>query len=302
MEINSLHSYIEQICLLNEELSKYSQLIPYEYLFRGHSDINYTLLPNIARGRKTSTEVTIFNGERNLVELAKYKYPDVFRDEMKPIEILALLQHYGIPTRLLDVTENALVALYFACCSNPEKDGEVFVFSNNDKYMDTPSIINAIADSYRLTRNSTYYLEDFCKAARNQPYFIEQNHIFEIYAERTGKQFDFVNWVEECCKETIFVYAPVHTLRQQLQQGRFILFHNRIIDDYLDQNQKAFDTIIDPINKNDKCIKTRFTIKNESKKTILRDLQLCGISESTLFCDSIDMVCKGIVDKVKRML
>ena len=297
MEINNLHSYIEQICLLNDELSKQAHNIPYECLFRGHSDINYTLLPNIARGRNTSSEVTIFNGERNLVELAKCKYPDVFREEMKPIEILALLQHYGIPTRLLDVTENALVALYFACCSKPDSNGEVFVFLNKDNHVDNAPIINAIADSYRLIRGCDYSLEYFYKAALNQPYFTEQRHIFEICSDELSGD----DWVEQCCSEVLFVYAPVHTLRQQLQQGRFILFPNRITDNY-GTNEKVFETIIDPISKENKCIKERFIIEKQSKMTILRDLQLCGISESTLFCDSIDIVCKGIVDKVRRML
>ena len=35
MEINNLHSYIEQICLLNDELSKHAPYLSYEYLFRG---------------------------------------------------------------------------------------------------------------------------------------------------------------------------------------------------------------------------------------------------------------------------
>lgn len=63
--------------------------------------------------------------------MAKYKLPHVFRADLLPIDLLALLQHYGIPTRLLDVTSNPLVALYFATSIN-EEDGEVFAFEYND--------------------------------------------------------------------------------------------------------------------------------------------------------------------------
>jgi hypothetical protein len=40
------------------------------------------------------------------------------------------MQHYGLPTRLLDVTENSSVALFFACNEEREKavDGKVFFF------------------------------------------------------------------------------------------------------------------------------------------------------------------------------
>ncbi|WP_353963788.1 FRG domain-containing protein [Streptomyces sp. NBC_00124] len=48
--------------------------------------------------------------------------------------LLAILQHYGVPTRLLDVTSNPLTALWFACqpASNPDVDGALFAFDITD--------------------------------------------------------------------------------------------------------------------------------------------------------------------------
>lgn len=59
------------------------------------------------------------------------------------MEILVKMQHYGVPTRILDLTRNALVALYFSCVSRLDKDGEVILLQipNNDVcYFDSDKV------------------------------------------------------------------------------------------------------------------------------------------------------------------
>ncbi len=288
--VHSLSEFVQCVSELNAGCVRNGADLHEELLFRGQSDTAYELMPSLGRGRKFTCEKSIFDEERNLIELAKYKLPDVFQNSLQPVELLALLQHHGIPTRMLDVTESALVALYFACCSNGKKDGEVVAFKHDQRDVTNYPVVNAIADSYRFARGSFCSLSSFYGEVVLQPYFLEFKHTNKMY-DMTDKQGG--KWIEECCKDLLFVYAPNRSLRQRLQRGRYILFPNHI-SPCVETDDSWFEARIDPVPKDHPSIAEIITIPKEKKKKLLSDLSVMGISKETLFADSIDKVCESI--------
>jgi hypothetical protein len=96
------------------------------YMYRGVSDAGYQLLAKVARGWKLGCEMLQVS-ERSLLEQFRVRAIQyVTARPQNDWEWLALGQHYGLPTRLLDWTQNPLVALYFACTGHSDKDGAVY--------------------------------------------------------------------------------------------------------------------------------------------------------------------------------
>lgn len=93
--------------------------------YRGHSNEEYDLLPGIYRENEDGKNLVDF--EDKIFREVISKSPIEFIGK-NTLESLVLLQHYGTPTRILDLTENALIALYFACNDNFNKNGEVIIF------------------------------------------------------------------------------------------------------------------------------------------------------------------------------
>ena len=99
-----------------------------QWVFRGHPDKSYQLIPSVGRGGHTSKSTAKY--EKSLFQSFR-REAGAYLDPL-PLdqwEWLSAAQHHGLPTRLLDWSHNPLAALYFAVEQNPEKDGEVFALN-----------------------------------------------------------------------------------------------------------------------------------------------------------------------------
>jgi FRG domain len=98
------------------------------FWFRGHADSQHRLVPSSLRDsthQKNEAAMIV-----RFMQDAQSFLVDAPTDQW---EWLFLAQHHGVPTRLLDWSENALVALYFACERTqrsddlPPPDGDVWL-------------------------------------------------------------------------------------------------------------------------------------------------------------------------------
>ena len=91
--------------------------------YRGQSNAEWKLTPRMFREKKDNGTII---EEKELLRHVDYFAWEYLRNCGSRLEQLILLQHYGLATRLLDVTRNPLVALFFACHEKMDVDGCVF--------------------------------------------------------------------------------------------------------------------------------------------------------------------------------
>ena len=126
-----------------------------ETFFRGHEDGRFELTPSLLRKSPDGAWQFMPNEDRLCKELLIAHY-DEFQADQYCFDRLVRMQHYGLPTRLLDISGNPLIALFFSCYGAPELlnvDGEVIVFrmsSDKVKYFDSDTV-SCLANLSNLT-------------------------------------------------------------------------------------------------------------------------------------------------------
>jgi len=237
-----------------ETMSEYKNNILF---FRGQANSDWKVLPGIFRNDYLSKE-------HEIIRTSISRNPNEFSN-IVDFSLLSKLQHYSLPTRLLDVTNNPLVAFYFACDKEKNNDGAVFIKITYPFYPES---------------NQTRILSYLSSIDLEEEYVIYRKFdpLINILSLKQHSLNDFLKYIENHSMSH-FVKADMNHERIIRQSGAFLLCgcinfkkdNNEIIElhKFSEDQQYLFDFKI-IINKNE-------------KDSILKELDILNINESTLF-------------------
>lgn len=266
----SLQGFIESVLGAQTEQD-------YEVFFRGHASKSFKLEPSVFRTNKQG-DFLYRQEEQRLYQELLVANSDQFQNDSGTLDRLVRMQHYSLPTRLLDITTNPLIALFFACKEMQSEEGEVIVFNvkrDEIRYFDS-DLTSCIANLARLTEADKRQIDFDKKDFNDQP--AVQKLLDFIKQEKPH----FRNEIKaEDLRRIICVKGKRNNNRITSQAGAFLLFGE--------------DAIFDEETNHD----IKFSrIRVGDKSRILRELDQLNINDSTVF-PNIENTAKYVAQKFK---
>jgi hypothetical protein len=242
--------------------------------------------PSIGRNSKLENEPNYFREcERRL--------PNEFRECRTTFERLVKMQHYMMPTRLLDVSLDPLVGLFFCIYDDPKSkvdtsdvDGTFLIYKIPKK-----KIKNSHSDAVSIVSNiAVYKFDDLDISSFNPDYendrqaFNKEPSIQYLLHEIRAEKSYFKSWIDKKDLESVFCVHPLlDNPRIRMQQGAFLLFG-------IDENRNKLASIG---NSDIDCEK--LLIPKKAKQRLKDELLLMGKTVDVIYPDW-----DGVTDYLNR--
>lgn len=283
------------------EIAKIKPRKGYSLFFRGQTKESYKPIPSVFRHTDPKDESSpLFSiREHIMFEQLVASCPNDFLSCQSALDHLVKMQHYGLPTRLLDITSNPLVALYFACSAHSGRgkdssDGEVIIYEIKDEDIkfhgsDTVSVISNLA---KMDEQFVYPEVSKEKRSKDDDKMVGKL-LHSIYAEKPYFK-DVI--VPKHITSIQAVRPKLDNPRVIRQNGAFLIFG-------MGESKTTPSQKIYRLYKNVEVSSSYFThtedrgyvlkINAEEKTKIIQSLDGLGISKATLFPE-IDEVAQHI--------
>jgi len=270
---------VNRVSDLTEALRRVSgETVRKRLWFRGHASSEWELSPSLVREINSQEHPSL--DKLALVEqyaLKRFKQlaPAVLggRTVSDEGEWLLLMQHYRLPTRLLDWTENPLVALYFAISSSigtdENDDGALWIL---DPSMQNRLRLRARDDAEALVDISDELVRSYLPQAFSSP-------------------------AKPAPMKAVAVIAKRSDPRIIAQQGVFT-FHAALTslkDDVSDLCGEVGESI------DCGAVLSWVRIPKDSKGALLNELELLGVSKASLFPE-LEQVAGVVTEEMREVL
>lgn len=272
--VSSVNAFVDRITKLRSETPAGNAE---QWFFRGQKCSLWGVQPNIFRSNGLSQEHAI-------IERAQRQNPLEFRDCISNFEVLTKLQHYGLGTRLLDVTLNPLVALFFATEQSvsytknangqygyQEHDGKVlYRFVNGCTLRDLQ--IRVALEIPFVEFGKGLSLEAFYVQLRDTK-AISESEYESLIADDYEKAINVI-------QTNSFIVATNSNARLIQQRGAFLLATSVNVKSITDVKTSALSKARFDL---DKEFEGCFIIPAKDKEEIRTELDFFNVNEATLF-------------------